>query len=119
MDELTQSQARALLQEWRTVVDSRDDRIRAAIRAGLPRGEIAVHMGFTRQGLNKITGRLDLNRRRRIEAGSDPEPGYPFGGQGQERPGGEDRNSAEPNPLAAGPAPSVPFQPARQYGGRV
>lgn len=113
MDELTQSQARALLQEWRTVVDSRDDRIRAAIRAGLPRGEIAVHMGFTRQGLNKITGRLDLNRKRRP---GDPEPGYPFG---QGRPGGEDRNSAEPNPLAAGPAPSVPFQAAQQFGGRA
>jgi DNA invertase Pin-like site-specific DNA recombinase len=48
MEDLTLRQARELLTEWTAVVRSRDDRIRAAVEAGLSVTETAVLLEIAR-----------------------------------------------------------------------
>jgi DNA-binding MarR family transcriptional regulator len=48
MKQLTQNEARELLDEYKRVTESRMDRIRAALHAGLSRTEIAERLGLHR-----------------------------------------------------------------------
>lgn len=51
---MTSEEAEAMLLEWRTVVRSRDERVRAAVAAGLSKHRVHVLTGIGRMTVDKI-----------------------------------------------------------------
>jgi hypothetical protein len=61
---MTSEEAEAMLLEWRTVVHSRDERVRAALAAGLSKHRVHVITGIGRSTVDRI-----------VKSGSAGEPG--------------------------------------------
>ena len=54
MRDMTPEEAEAMLTEWRTVVRSRDERVRAAVAAGLTKHRVSVLTGMGRSTIDRI-----------------------------------------------------------------
>jgi DNA invertase Pin-like site-specific DNA recombinase len=60
MEDLTLRQARELLTEWSAVVRSRDDRIRAAVEAGLSVTETAILLEIARTTVYRVLSNSEI-----------------------------------------------------------
>ena len=54
MRDMTREEDEAMLLEWRTVVRSRDERVRAAVAAGLSKHRVHVLTGIGRSTIDRI-----------------------------------------------------------------
>lgn len=54
MRDMTPEEAEAMLLEWRTVTRSRDERVRAAVAAGLTKHRVSVISGVGRSTIDRI-----------------------------------------------------------------
>jgi DNA invertase Pin-like site-specific DNA recombinase len=60
MEDLTLRQARELLTEWSAVARSRDDRIRAAVEAGLSVTETAILLEIARTTVYRVLSNSEI-----------------------------------------------------------